>query len=163
LPALRERPEDISDLVRYFLAKHGPAFGSIDPCITAEAIRLLEQQPWPGNVRHLRNVVRKALLLARGFAISPAIIQEALAQMNAPRPAVDQTFAEYISHLLDRAKKGELENVLEAVTEMANRELYAQAIQRADGDQSQAARWLGVSRPTILEKLRRFGLHPSKQ
>jgi DNA-binding NtrC family response regulator len=162
LPALRERPEDISDLVRYFLAKHGAAFGSIDPMITAEAIRLLQQQPWPGNVRQLRNVIRKALLLARGFAISPEIIHEALTQMITPRPPVDQTFAEYIAHLLDRAKRGELDNVLEAVTDMANRELYTQAMHRAAGDQSQTARWLGVSRPTVLEKLKRFGLHQGK-
>jgi DNA-binding NtrC family response regulator len=161
LPALRERPEDISDLVRYFLAKHGASFGSNDPWITPEAIRLLEQQPWPGNVRQLRNVVRKALLLARGFAIGPEIIQDALAQMITPRPPVDQTFAEYIAQVLERAKKGELENVLEAVTDMANRELYSQAINRAC-DQSQVARWLGVSRPTVLEKLKRFGLHPGK-
>jgi DNA-binding NtrC family response regulator len=161
LPAWRERPEDISDLVRYFLAKHGASFGSNDPWITPEAIRLLEQQPWPGNVRQLRNVVRKALLLARGFAIGPEIIQDALAQMITPRPPVDQTFAEYIAQVLERAKKGELENVLEAVTDMANRELYSQAINRAC-DQSQVARWLGVSRPTVLEKLKRFGLHPGK-
>lgn len=162
LPALRERPEDIPDLIRYFLAKHGATFGSRDPLMTPEAIHLLEQQPWPGNVRQLRNIVRKALLLARGFAIGPGIIQEALAQMTPPRPPVDQTFAEYIAHVLDRAKKGELENVLEVVTDMAHRELYTQAINRAC-DQTQTARWLGVSRPTVLEKLKRFGLHPGKR
>jgi DNA-binding NtrC family response regulator len=163
LPPLRDRPEDIPDLVRYFLAKHGPAFGSLDPCITPEAMKVFQQHPWPGNVRHLRNVVRKALLLARGFVIGPEVVQEALAQMITPRAPVDQTFPEYISHLLNRAKEGEIENVLETVTDIANRELYAQAIQCAGGDQSQAARWLGVSRPTVLEKLRKFGLHPTQQ
>ena len=126
-------------------------------------MHLLEQHLWPGNVRQLRNVVRKALLLARGFVITREIIEQAFAQMITPRPPVDQSFPEYISHLLSRAQKGELENVMEAVTDMANRELYAQAINRAGGDQSQAARWLGVSRPTMLEKLKRFGLHPSQQ
>ncbi|HYV28492.1 MAG TPA: sigma-54 dependent transcriptional regulator, partial [Candidatus Eisenbacteria bacterium] len=162
MPALRERPEDIPDLVRYFLAKHGAAFGATNPLITSEAMHLLEQHLWPGNVRQLRNVVRKALLLARGFVITREIIEQAFAQMITPRPPVDQSFPEYISHLLSRAQKGELENVMEAVTDMANRELYAQAINRAGGDQSQAARWLGVSRPTMLEKLKRFGLHPSQ-
>src|SRR5204863_1014856 len=61
LPALRERPEDIPELVSYFLAQHGAAFGSMVPYITPEALELLQQQPWPGNVRQLRNVLRKSL------------------------------------------------------------------------------------------------------
>jgi DNA-binding NtrC family response regulator len=163
LPPLRERSEDIPELVEYFLRKHGPEFGSINPLITPEAVESLRQQPWPGNVRHLRNVVRKTLLLARGLAIGPEVVQGALAQMVPPRPAADQSFAEYVSQLLERARKGEAENVRETVAETVDRELYAQAIQRANGDQSKAARWLGVSRPTMLEKLRRFGLHPAER
>jgi len=162
LPALRERLEDIPDLVSYFLTKHGAELGSAGQLITPEAIQQLAEEAWPGNVRQLRNVLRKALLLARGLVISRHVIREALAQMNAPRPAVDQTFAEYVSRILDRARKEGFENVRETVIEMADRELYDQAIHRADGDQSKAARWLGVSRPTMLEKLRRFGLHPAE-
>ena len=79
----------------------------------------------------MRNVVRKALLLARGYAIGPEVTHEACAPHC---PAVDQTFAEYVSELL------------------------AQAIQPASGDQSKAARWLGVARPTMLDKLSNIGL-----
>jgi DNA-binding NtrC family response regulator len=163
LPALRERPEDIPDLVNYFLSKHGTELGASEPFITPEATQLLTGESWPGNVRQLRNVLRKALLLARGLVISRAVVREALEQMNPPRPAVDQPFAEYVSQVLNRAKDGELENVRETVIEITERELYAQAIHRAGGDQSKAARWLGVSRPTMLEKLRKFGLHPAEQ
>jgi DNA-binding NtrC family response regulator len=161
LPALRERPEDIPDLTHYFLRKHGAELGSVDPFITQDAIHELKEQPWPGNVRQLRNVVRKALLLARGLAISRQVVQEALTQMVPPRPATDQPFAEYITQLLMRARNGELENARELTAETVDRELYAQAIQQAGGDQSKAARWLGVSRPTMLEKLRKFSLHPA--
>jgi len=162
LPALRERPEDIPDLVNYFLNKHGVELGSAAPLITPEAIQLLLTESWPGNVRQLRNVLRKGLLLARGLVISREVVREALAQMNPPPPAVDQTFAQYISQILEQAKGGGLENVRATVTEMADRELYHQAIGRAGGDQSKAARWLGVSRPTMLEKLRKFGFHPAE-
>jgi DNA-binding NtrC family response regulator len=163
LPPLRERPEDIPDLVSYFLSKHGAEFGSAGPIITPEAIQLIGEQAWPGNVRQLRNVLRKGLLLARGLVISADVVAEALAQMNPPPPAVDQTFTEYVRQILQRAKTGGIENARETVIEMADRELYAQAIQRADGDQSKAARWLGISRPTMLEKLRKFGLHPDER
>ena len=158
LPALRERPEDIPDLALYFLQKHGAELGATSPIITPEAIEHLQQQPWPGNVRQLRNVVRKALLLARGYAISPEVIREAYAPQS---PAVDQTFAEYVSALLARARNGELDHVQDTVHEMLERELYAQAIQRASGDQSKAARWLGVSRPTMLDRLTKLGLRPA--
>jgi DNA-binding NtrC family response regulator len=161
LPALRERPEDMRGLVLHFLNKHGVELGSAEPSITDEAVQLLQKQSWPGNVRQLRNVLRKALLLARGLVISPEVIREALAQMTPPRPAVDQTFPEYVSQLLNRANSSGLENVRETLIEMSDRELYAQAIDRAKGDQTKAARWLGVSRPTMLEKLRKFGLHPT--
>ena len=155
LPALRERPEDIPDLALYFLQKHGAELGSTSPIITSEAIELLQQEKWPGNVRQLRNVVRKALLLARGYAIGPEVIREAYAPHC---PAVDQTFAGYVSELLARARNGELDHVQDAVSELVDRELYSQAIQRAGGDQSKAARWLGVSRPTMLDKLTKLGL-----
>ena len=161
LPALRERSEDMPDLVHHFLRRHGAELGSTDPIITGEAIQLLQKQSWPGNVRQLRNVLRKALLLARGLVISPEVVREALAQMTPPRPEVDQTFPEYVSQLLSRARVSGMENVRETLIEMTDRELYAQAIDRAKGDQSKAARWLGVSRPTMLEKLRKFGLHPA--
>jgi DNA-binding NtrC family response regulator len=161
LPALRERPQDIPDLVIYFLSKHGAELGSAGQLISPEAIQTLTAETWPGNVRQLRNVLRKALLLARGLIISQDVVREALAQMSPPRPAEDQTFAEYVSQMLERARKEGFENARETVIEMADRELYDQAIHRAGGDQSKAARWLGVSRPTMLEKLRKFGLHPA--
>jgi len=155
LPALRERPEDIPDLALYFLQKHGAELGSTSPIITPEAIEWLQPQPWPGNVRQLRNVVRKALLLSRGYAIGLEVAREAYAPH---RPAVDQTFAEYVKELLARARNGELDHVQDTISEMVDRELYAQAIHRAGGDQSKAARLLGVSRPTMLDKLTKIGL-----
>jgi len=163
LPALRERREDIPNLVQYFLRRHGAELGSDNPIMTPEAMVLLQQQSWPGNVRHLRNVVRKSLLLARGYAIGPKVIHEALNQMNPPRPAMDQPFAAYVGELLARARHGTLEKVKDSLSEIVERELYTQAIRRANGDQSRAARWLGVSRPTMLERLTKLGLHSANR
>src|SRR5262249_27044969 len=58
LPSLRERREDIPDLVQHFLRQQGS-----QQTVTAEALRLLKYRPWPGNVRELKNAVHKALLL----------------------------------------------------------------------------------------------------
>jgi DNA-binding NtrC family response regulator len=56
----------------------------------------------------------------------------------------------------------QMEDAHARVTMAAERELYGQAIQLAEGDQSKAAKWLGVSRPTMREKLLRYGLHPTQ-
>jgi len=162
LPPLRDRREDIPGLVRYFLQRYGQELGAPNAAIGNDALQFLQQQPWPGNVRELENVVRKAMLLARGFTINPEIVRTALAQSRPPRPAADQTLASYVADLLGRASRGELENVHAALTEATERELYAQAIQLAQGNQAKAAKWLGISRPTMREKLIQHGLHPSR-
>ena len=86
LPALRHRREDIPDLVRYFLQKHGPPLGSHAPSIHPEAMAFLEAQSWPGNVRELENSLRKALLLAQNYTINLDHVRAAL-QKARPPPA----------------------------------------------------------------------------
>jgi DNA-binding NtrC family response regulator len=170
LPPLRERLEDIPGLANHFLHRHGPAFGCDNPAIAPEAIGFLQRQPWPGNVRELENVVRKAMLRARPYSIegkawtivSLEDIQAALAVSKAPRPGADQSVASYVSNLLSQATRGELENVNDVLTEAVERELYSQAIQLAEGNQAKAAKWLGVSRPTMRQKLTLYGLRPSE-
>ena len=102
-------------------------------------------------------------MLARGYPITSEIFRRALDQMRPPCPAEDQTFGAFVGKILASAKAGEREHVLTELTEAVERELYRQSIRRSDGDQSKAARWLGVSRPTVLEKLRKFDLHPARR
>jgi DNA-binding NtrC family response regulator len=160
LPPLRERPDDIPELMNYFWEKHGPEFGcGTNLSLNPDALRLLIEQPWPGNVRQLRNVVRKLLLLSHGFPVTEATVRKALAQMAPPQPSGDQTLPEFIRHMLEGAASGEVDNLQEQLDDCVDQELFAQAISLAGGDQSKAARWLGISRPTMLEKLRKFKLH----
>ena len=160
LPPLSQRREDIPDLVTYFLNRYSAEFNLERPSLASEAIDFLQQQPWPGNVRELENIVRKALIASRGYPIGLEHIRNALIRPTAPRPAGDQKIADLIAELLTNAQLGEVENVSEVVTEAVERELYGQAIRLANGDQTKAARWLGVSRPTMREKLTRYSLFP---
>ncbi len=161
LPTLRDRKEDIPDLVHYFKLRNWAELGPVNPSISLDATAYLQQQLWPGNVRELENVTRKALLLARGYPITLQTIVDALAK-TAPRlVAADQTLNSYLTDLLLRAMRGEIENVQVAITWDIERELYARAMKLAEENQAKAAKWLGVSRPTMREKLRAYGLHPS--
>src|SRR6266404_3710918 len=163
LRPLRERLEDIPELVRFFIQRYAVELGSHSPSMpTSEAMDYLQQQPWPGNVRELRNVVRKALLLTHGYPISLEIVAQALAQSQLPKPGADQSIARYVEELLAKAKAGDIDNVIMVLNESVERELYAQAIQLADFDQTVASKLLGVSRPTVREKLLKYGLHPGQ-
>ncbi len=158
IPPLRKRPEDIPDTVRYFLARYGTELGIEEPSIHPEAMRFLQQQPWPGNVRELENAARKALLMARGYPIG--LDEASRACAGSPAPGVSgQSLAGCVSELLAAVSRGEIENAHAALIEAAERELFTQAIQLAQGNQAKAARWLGVSRLTMREKLTRHGLH----
>ena len=162
LPPLRERREDIPELVNYFLRRHGPDLGVANPSIQPDAVQLLQSQPWHGNVRELENVLRKILLLTRGYTITPEHIRTVLAAAPATtgNNATTQPLGEFITALLAAAQRGEINDARDQLLTVAERELIRQAMDLAQGNQSQAARWLGVSRLTLREKLLLFGLHP---
>jgi len=162
LPPLRERAEDIPELIKYFMRRHGPDLGSPNPTIDPEAMQHLCRQSWPGNVRELENILRKALLLARGYPIRLDDVNRALSQTVVSLPGNEQSLAAYVDELLHSAQRGELQNVQSMLNEAVERELYGKAIRLAEGDQTKAAKWLGVSRPTIREKLTQHGLHPTR-
>ena len=164
VPALRERTEDIPDLVHYFLGKHGPDFDVEVPSILPEAVQLFQGQAWPGNVRELENVVRKALLLAHGFTITADHIRASTKPRSAlSSPPGNQSLRDQVTELLAAAQRSELADAHARLLETAEREIFTQAIQLARGNQAKAARWLGVSRLTMREKLTQFGIHPSQE
>ncbi len=159
LPPLSHRPEDIPDLVKYFMQRSCGEVGVDAPSIQPEAIAFLQNQAWPGNVRELENVVRQALLLARNYPISLEHVQEACSRTKKPVLVSDQTMGGYFTELLASAERGEAEGVHAKMIEEMEGELFARAIQLAQGNQAKAARWLGVTRTTMREKLIHFGLH----
>jgi len=163
IPPLTERLEDIPELVKYFLQRYGGELGVDNPSIQGDAIAHLQGQPWPGNVRQLENVVRQALLLARPFGVGLDHLHQALARNRKPSSVPQQSHAEYVADLLNRAQSGDVENVYWRMIEDLEPELFTQAIRLAGGNQARAARWLGITRLKMREKLAQLGLHPHKE
>ncbi len=159
LPPLRERVEDLPELVRYFIKRYAGDLAVTSPAIQGEAITRLQTQPWPGNVRELENVVRQAMLLARPLAITVEHVQQVLAGNAKSTKPSTQTITSYIADLLARAQRGETEDVYWKLIADLEPELFAQAIRLAQGNQAQAARWLGITRLKMHDKLVQFGLH----
>ena len=161
LPPLSERTEDIPQLVRYSLLRAAAEMDVPAPAIQPEAVAFFQSQVWPGNVRELENVVRQSLLLARGFPVNTDHVQQAYARTRKPVATPNQTIAGYLNDLLARAQHGELVEARSQMIEEMERELFTRAIQLAQGNQAKAARWLGVTRTTMREKLVHFGQHPA--
>ena len=121
-----------------------------------------QAQPWPGNVRQLENVVRKALLLAQNYTVNLEHVRAAVERGGAPDFSPARAFGEYVDGLLAAARRGELADAHARVMEAAERELFARAIAEAGGNQAKAARWLGVTRVTMKSKLVQFGLYSGR-
>jgi nitrogen regulation protein NR(I) len=163
LPSLSERTEDIPVLVKFFMQRYAEELGVENPSIQPQATAWLQTQSWPGNVRELENTIRQALLLARPFAIGQEHVQQAVAKSRKPAPVAGQAHAAYVADLLARVQRGEERDAFARMVADLEPELYAQAIQLAQGNQAKAARWLGVTRLKMREKLTQLGLRPSTE
>jgi len=160
IPPLRERREDIPVLVRHFLRKYAGDFGIESTAISEDAMVVMQADSWPGNVRELENMTRRLLLAARGLSINAAAVRQILAARNAEAASPGKSFTAHASDLLARAQKGELADAHALMLAEAEREILTQAITLAEGNQARAARWLGLSRFTLREKLKVLGMHP---
>ncbi len=160
LPPLRERCEDIPGLVRHFLRKYAADFGLAAPAITPDALAALRADSWPGNIRELENVTRRLLLDARGLSITADAVRAVLAARASGATQAPDSLPALAATLLARAQRGEISDAHAQIVAASEREILTQAIGLAEGNQSKAARWLGISRLPLREKLKQLGLHP---
>ncbi len=161
LPPLRERRDDIPLLTHHFLRKYAAEFGVSLPAIGDDALAVLGAEPWPGNIRELENVVRRLLLDSRGFSIDASSVRRALTPLSAGSalPGRVDSLAVAAATLLGRAQRGEIADAHAQIVAEAEREIISQAIRLAEGNQAKAARWLGLSRFTLRERLKQLGLY----
>jgi nitrogen regulation protein NR(I) len=160
LPALREHPEDIPALVEYFVTRHGAELGGVAP-IQPAAVKYLSAQPWPGNVRQLENVVKRALLLAHGYTITESLVRAALQQARSPGNSAEagaRTLATLCDDALAAARRDPGCGAVPALLTVMERELLARAHATTAGNITQMAQLLGWSRLTVREKLKLHGL-----
>ena len=143
-PALKDHKEDIGPLVTRFLAELGRTNGGAVTGIEPAALRRLEDYAWPGNVRQLRNVVEKMVVLASGSTLTEADLP---AEVTAPPPAPD---APAPVTPKAPAATGTLAD--------AEKDKILAALDACGGNKSKAAAQLGISRRTILRKLNEWGI-----
>lgn len=168
IPPLRERREDVRLLVNYFLKKFAREQEAAPKSISNGVIKALEQYHWPGNVRELENIVRRALVVAKGNAIllgdlPPEIAGQSLTPSAVtPAPAGASTTGEtgpadvvsLTRKLFQWARKDPKLKLIPAV----ERELVLQALKETGGNQVQAAKLLGITRATLRKRIEKFAI-----
>ena len=141
VPPLRARGADVSLLARYFLSRYAEEFGRRIRGFDTAALEAMAAHDWPGNVRELQNRVQRAVLMAEGTLITPAELELASAETEGPaEPDLD----------------------LRAARTRMERDLIDRALASSQGNLAQAARLLGVSRPTLYNLLEAHGMTPAR-
>jgi two-component system response regulator AtoC len=142
VPPLRERKDDVAPLARFFLADLAARAGKPIRDLTPAAVAKLLGYPFPGNVRELRNVIERGVILEDGDALSAdAILLRARAEPHGPGadeaerpPTLAEVEKAYVERLLERAR----------------------------GNKSQVARWMEVSYPTVVKKIADYAIDVSR-
>ncbi len=139
IPPLRHRPEDVSQLAQFFLQESCKNFGKNLSLLGEDMVKALQVYSWPGNIRELKHVIERMVVMAKGGSLTlkdlPKDIREA---QSVPAPG---------KIVLNR-KESEIENIRRALTQ-------------TNGNQSKAAALLGVTRKTLFNKIKRYGLKTS--
>ncbi len=158
LPPLREREGDVDLLADHFLARQAREMDVPAPGFTDDARRALAGHGWPGNVRELANVVRKALIFSRGAPLGAGEILDAI---HGDRPGeappgddFDAALGRFVRARLTRGG----ERVLDEVVDHFAARAIEEALRLTGGNRTQAARLLGVSRPTLLARMDKYAI-----
>jgi two-component system nitrogen regulation response regulator GlnG len=170
LPPLRQRPEDIPDLARHFLAqaqRDGLLAKTLDP----SAIERLKGYSWPGNVRELENLMRRIAVLYSESVIDRRIVAAALAEQepaamprgNGGSETLSQSVERHLDFYFKAHPHGLPANGLyDRILREIERPLLALSLQATRGNQIRAAEMLGLNRNTLRKKLRELDLQPSR-
>jgi transcriptional regulator with PAS, ATPase and Fis domain len=144
IPPLRERNDDILDLINYYLAALGK--NSFKPMVSDEAMALLMKYPWPGNVRELRNAIYSAFQLLNGGDL--------ITSQQLPKYLLD-----YFSCRMTKNRSRGGNFSLRETLESYECEVIKDALKKSNDSKTQAAKILGISRGILYEKMKKHGLY----
>jgi len=142
VPPLRARVAEIGPLARVFVERASEELGVATPELSDDALAMLQRHSWPGNIRELRNVAERAVLLCGGSTIQPGHLS-----VDRPRAESDRSPFEAPTLVVEERLTDE---------EMSQRADIIRALAEAGGNQTRAAKSLGISRVTLSRRLDRF-------
>jgi two-component system nitrogen regulation response regulator GlnG len=155
LPPLRDRKEDLPQLVEYLLGVANRKLGKSVRAVAPEAMRLIDAYKWPGNVRELQSAIRFAVVQAVGDVLSPDCLPRSVrgGDGHSPLPA-GLDVAAVVGELLRTGQ----DDIYRTVTEAVDRVVLEAVLRHTGGSQVTASALLGISRTTLRAKLQTLGL-----
>jgi two-component system, NtrC family, response regulator AtoC len=157
VPALRDRREDILPLARHFLEQFNRAFSKGFHSIEPEAERILLSYPWPGNIRELRNLFERIVLLNQGDRIQAQHLNAAIAT---PAPRTDSQM-DSLRQVLESGQFPDAGIDLEGALGAVEREIIQRAFDWTRGNQSRTATLLQMKRDKLRYRMKLYGFHDS--
>ena len=159
LPPLRDRDDDIDLLSDYFLQKYATGMNVPNPGFTQEAKLVLKGYNWPGNVRELANAVHRAIIFSRGSPVTGDEMTQALSGGKTQGPVIEQSEEGSVRQWVNRVLAiGGSEKIFVELTDRLGEIIVEEALNRTGGNRSKAAKLLGLSRPTLLAKMEKYGV-----
>jgi len=156
LPPLRDRGDDIQLLTEHFVRKHSAALGKNVTQIAEGALKALRAAPWPGNVRELESVIKQSLLSAPGSVLLPECLPQSLGGSGTSAAGHSMQLQKLIAEHLNNDDATDL---YAKVISNVERELFTTILKHTSGNQVRASAILGISRVTLRNKLRSYGIN----
>ncbi len=169
LPPLRERPEDLAELVFFFLSRSAQKTKKQIRQIDPDALAAIEAHEWPGNIRELENVIERAVVLADSDMITMTDLPDEFqtGHQRKPqfarlqgRPAITASFASTVRSVSRRITEGDefRANGSEGTSTDSEEQLLREALRIAGGNKALAARRMNLPRSTFFSKCRKYGI-----
>ncbi|MBI3461790.1 MAG: sigma-54-dependent Fis family transcriptional regulator [Planctomycetes bacterium] len=160
LPSLRERPDDLLLLVDHCLVQFNRELNKEVDGVASEALDLLAKYSWPGNIRELQNVLKQAMLQATGPVLVPEFLPAHLRESpGAPGDEDDHDGVDGDLHgFVAQRLSADTNNLYAETLEVVERYLVTRVLRVAEGNQSKAAKILGITRGSLRNKIRSLGI-----
>ncbi len=165
LPPLRERREDIPELVGFFLDRYNEENQKTVDRIHPEAMRLLSEHDWPGNIRELQNYIERAVVFSQSEELTPDLLPPQLRGETPPRPMrISRGGHDAEGLCTELVRRGIIEagpnadDLNTRIVGQVERELIRQVLNASDGVQTKAAARLGINRNTLHKKIQDYRL-----
>ena len=162
LPPLRDRGDDVRLLLEHFLARFNKTLNKQISGISDDAVTLLMNYPWPGNIRELQAMLRKAMLMAMGPVLVPEFFPAELYENSAATSAASaeqETHSESdFQHFMRELEASDSTDMYAEALEWMERHLLTRVLTATEGNQSKAAEKLGITRGSLRNKIRSLNI-----
>ena len=160
LPPLRDRREDIPALIDYFLTRAGDEYGIAASGITKEAMDLLCNYEWPGNIRELENIIQRAALLSPDALLNAADFPSLIMghANNGNSASLEGLINQKLQSSLSQIDLQDMNNLYEMVLHQMERPLINIVLAKTRGNQVKAAEVLGINRNTLRKKIQTLNI-----